>query len=407
MIDRETISRLCELAEPEVIQWRHHLHRHPELSFQEFETTAFIEKKLQSFGGFELWRPTPTGVVAILRGSRPGKVLAYRADIDALPIIESTENDPCSERQGVMHACGHDGHTAALLGIAKILSSLKEQLSGEYRLLFQPAEELPPGGAKAFVEAGVLDGVDMIFGMHLHPSLPAGVFAVAPGPQYATAYNFDIWIRGRGAHAAFPHLGADSVLAAAALIMELNTIVSRSLDSGKRSVLTVTKLEGGNSYNSMPEEVRLGGTIRTLDEDAGALLAERVRTVSEHVCASHQTTCQVDIKQGYPILKNDLQAAALVAQTLRENFGEERVLCADAVLGGEDFATYLQKVPGCFFKAGSIKRKPDGTAYPTHQSRHEMNDKALRYAMEAGLAVLFRAAGQAYADQTERGNSSV
>ena len=192
------------MVEPEVIQWRHHLHRHPELSFQEVATTAFIEEKLRSFGGFEILHPTQTGLVAIIRGAYPGKTYAYRADLDALPIQESEENDPMSENPGVMHACGHDGHTTALLGMARILSLVRKNLSGEYRLLFQPGEELPPGGASAFIEAGVLEGVDRIFGIHMHHSMPVGTFAIAEGAQYASTHNFDIYINGRGAHAAFP-----------------------------------------------------------------------------------------------------------------------------------------------------------------------------------------------------------
>lgn len=401
MINRNTFTHLSKEAEPEVIQWRHHLHRHPELGFQEFETTAFIEEKLRSFGGFEILRPTPTGVVAILKGALPGKVCAYRADIDALPITECEENDPRSEVPGVMHACGHDGHAAALLGIAKILSALQDELPGEYRLLFQPAEEIPPGGARGFVDAGVLDGVDMVFGLHLSYAQPVGVFTIGSGPQYAATYNFDVTIHGKGGHAAFPHTGTDSVLAAAVLVTELNTLVSRVLDSTHRSVITVTRIEGGSSYNSMPEEVRLSGTIRSLDQASGELLTSRLRTVSEHICASHGASCQVSIEQGYPVLINDPPLVSFVSQALKERFGEDRVLSAGAVLGGEDFAVYQQKVPGCFYRTGSAKPKPDGTVSPTHQSRHETNDMALRYAVEAGLEILFQAAGGTYSNERE------
>lgn len=396
MTDLENkIICLSKEVETEVVQWRHHLHHYPELSFQEIKTTEFIEDKIRSFGKFEIFHPTPTGLVAILHGVTPGKVLAYRADIDALPITESSENSPCSKIPGVMHACGHDGHTAALLGIAAVLSHLKDSIAGEYRLLFQPAEECPPGGASAFLDSGVLDGVDQIFGAHFHPFLPVGTFAAAAGAQYAATYNFDITIRGMGAHAAFPYLGIDSVLVSASLIQTLHNIIPRMLETRQRSVFTVTKIDGGNSYNSMPEYVHFGGTMRTLDENAETTILKYIRGMSEYVCAMYGAECEIRLKKGYPILKNSLNETELVVKTLEDHFGSKNVLTSDAVLGGEDFASYLGCIPGCFFKIGSCKRKPDGTVYPTHQSRHEMDDHALRFAIEAGASILIRAAGDA------------
>ena len=375
------VTALCRAAAEEATAWRRHLHEHPELGFEEFETTAFIEEKLRSFGGFRIERPCPTGLVAVLAGSKPGKAIALRADIDALPIQEDPRNDPCSQVPGVMHACGHDGHAAALLGAAKVLSSLPADTHGELRFFFQPAEEKQPGGAKGIVEAGWMEGVDLIYGMHFQSQEEVGTLWLKKGPLLASTYTFDIQLRGKGTHAAFPHLGTDTILAASQLVVALNQITSRSIDPTARALLTVAAFEGGNSYNSLPELVTLRGTIRILDRQCEAPLLQRVRQVVGGIEALYGVSCSCEITKGYGVLENDPQSVEHAKRILAEHFGQGAIFEPPAALGGEDFSAYLEHAPGCYYRVGARKRKPDGSYYPSHQSRHEINDDALFYAI--------------------------
>ena len=390
----DLIATLCHQAARQAAGWRHWLHERPELSFQEFETTAFIEAQLRSFGGIEIRRPTPTGVVGVLRGGRPGKTTAFRADIDALPIQEDPALEPHSQRDGVMHACGHDGHTATLLATAKVLSQLRDQVSGTILFLFQPAEECPPGGAAAFVQAGVLQGVDLIFGMHYHVPEDPGVFLVKPGPLFASTYSFDVELLGKGAHAAFPQTGVDTVLLAAHVVTALNELIPRCIDNRCRAVLTVTGIQSPRTYNSMPDAVSLQGTIRILDRACETLLLTRVREVIEGLCHTYRAHCKIDLRKGYDLVESTPALAEAVRRVLVRCFGEEHVVEPTPLMGGEDFSAYLKVVPGCYFRAGTRKRKPDGSVSPPHSSTYEFNDDSLPYAVEAQVRVLLEVPAQ-------------
>src|SRR5436190_473884 len=256
--------------EQQAISWRRHLHANPELSFQEHETTRYIEEALAEIGGLEIERPTETGVVARLHGVRPGRTLALRADIDALPITEETGIDFASTRPGAMHACGHDGHTAMLLAAAKVLAGRREELSGEVRFLFQPAEELPPGGACVFVGAGVMDGVDLVVGAHLFSTVEVGKIAAPVGPLTAAADIWDAEVLGKGGHAAMPHQSVDPIVVASEVVLAFQQLVSRSVDPVKSAVVSVTRFEGGSAHNIIPETVKLAGTVRTFDPEVRA-----------------------------------------------------------------------------------------------------------------------------------------
>ena len=385
------IKNLCSQAAQHAVLWRRQLHQWPELGFHEVKTTSFIEEQLLSFGNIQVLRPTPTGVVGVLQGGKPGKTVAFRADIDALPIQEDASLDPRSQVDGVMHACGHDAHTATLLGTAQVLSQIRDQVPGKILFLFQPAEECPPGGAAAFVEAGVLQGVDLVFGMHYHVPEDPGIFLVKPGPLFASTYSFDIEVLGKGVHAAFPQSGVDSVLLASNIVVALNTIIPRSIENSRRAVLTVTGINSASSYNSIPDSVHLMGTIRVLDRSCEELLLTRVREITEGLCATYHAQCRVEIHKGYDLVESTPTVANAVRQVLVRHFGEDKVIEPVPLMGGEDFSAYLAHVPGCYFRAGTRKVKADGSVAPPHSSLYEFNDASLPYAIESQVRVLLEA----------------
>ena len=386
----DRIQQLCRSVQEEVTQWRHHFHENPELGFAEVNTTAFIVDRLKSFG-IEVWQPTKTGVIGIIRGEKPGKTIAYRADIDALPIQESEENNPRSKTDGVMHACGHDGHTATLLGVAKVLAELRDELTGEIRLIFQPAEECPPGGAVSLVAAGVMKAVDCVFGMHYTTTDPAGLFSIKEGPLYASTCDFDIIVTGAGVHAAYPHKGKDTILIASNLVVALNGIIPRSIDSTNRCVLSVTTFQGGTAHNVIPETVTIGGTMRYLNEESGQYLIQRVHEVADGIARMYGATVEVRLTKGYQMLENHPEPTQAVRKILTQHFGEDAVIEAPAVMGGEDFSAYVKETRGCYYRIGAMKPKADGKVYPAHQCKYEMSDDALVFGVEAGVRILLEA----------------
>ena len=293
---------MSDLVTPELesqaIAWRRHLHANPELSFAEHETSRFVEETLHSFGAFDIERPTPTSVVARLRGERPGKVLALRADMDALPIQEEVDLPFASRVPGVMHACAHDGHTAMLLATAKLLAGRRGELAGEARLVFQHAEELPPGGARELVARGVLDGVDAIVGAHLMSTYEAGTVVAQAGPLMAAADSIEIEIRGRGGHAAYPHAAVDPVVVAAQAVTALQQIVSREIDPLDNAVVSITRIHAGAANNVIPEAVELGGTVRTFRPGSRTAVREAIERVLRGVTEAHRATYAYELRGG-------------------------------------------------------------------------------------------------------------
>jgi amidohydrolase len=370
--------------EQQAIAWRRHLHAHPELSFQEAETSRYVEETLQSFDGLELSRPAPTSVVASLQGARPGKVLALRADMDALPIQEETGLEFASTRPGVMHACGHDGHTAMLLATARLLSMRRDELAGEVRFVFQHAEEKPPGGARQLVDAGVMDDVDLILGAHLASMKDVGRVGCRPGPIAAAADTFSAEIRGRGGHAAAPHRALDPVVVAAQVVTNLQQLVSRSVDPLASAVVSVTRFHAGTADNIIPEAVELGGTVRTFDPAVRESLRAGLERVFRGVTDAHGATYTLDYVEGYAAVINDEGAAALVEAAARAELGEDALMEAEPIMGGEDFSAYLEKAPGAFFWVGAGSED----AVPHHHPRFTVDESALR----PGIAVFARAA---------------
>jgi amidohydrolase len=353
-------------VDEQVVEWRRHLHRHPEPSYEEHETAAFVAATLAGFGGaIEVERPTETSVLGRLRGAASGPTIALRADIDALPIAEQSGVEFASERAGVMHACGHDGHTAMLLGAARTLSQQGIE-AGEVRFLFQHAEERPPGGARELVEAGAMDGVDLVYGCHLWTPLEYGKVAARPGPFMAAADFFTLTITGRGGHAALPHTAIDTVAAAAAVVTELQHVVARRIDPLQPAVVTVGSLRAGDAPNVIPGRAELTGTTRSFDPDVRERLPRLIEQVATGVCAAHGAECELDYELGYLPVVNDARATALVRRAIGDRAAE-----LDPVMGGDDFSALLARAPGCYAFVGA------GGEFPHHHPRFRIDERAL------------------------------
>ncbi|GAA5502170.1 N-acetyldiaminopimelate deacetylase [Deinococcus xinjiangensis] len=363
----------------EVVAWRRHLHENPELSFQEHETAKFVQEQLEKLPNLTLSRPTETSVLAVLKGTAgAGKTVLLRADMDALPIDEEADVPFKSKKAGVMHACGHDGHTAMLLGAAKMLSAHPEELHGEVRFIFQHAEEFFPGGAQQVVDAGIMEGVDMVVGEHLMSPVPTGVIVLREGPLLAASDAFDVTIQGKGGHGANPHETVDPVVIAAQIIMALQTVVSRSKDPIDTAVVTVAQIHGGSANNVIPDTVTLGGTVRSFDENVRQMLRARIEQIIKGVCDTYGATYTLDYRFGYRATLND----AGITQLLREMTKE---VLPDAVLhegkpnmGSEDFSAYLTKAPGTFIVVGA--GGPD--AAPHHHPKFTIDERALEHGVK-------------------------
>lgn len=359
-----------------VISWRRHLHQHPELSFHEERTAQFVADTLASFGNLEITRPTPTSVVARLTGTRPGPVLAMRADIDALPIDEKNSHDFISRHAGVMHACGHDGHTSMLLGAAKVLCGRRDELTGEIRFVFQHAEELNPGGAEELVRAGVMDGVDMIIGAHLWLPMPYGQVGVRSGALMASPDNFVVTITGSGGHAAIPHETTDPIAIAAQVITNLQHIVARNVDPLASAVVSVTRIAGGTTYNVIPGQVELAGTVRTFDPALRARMPELMKRIVGGITAAHGASFTFDWDAGYRPVINDEKASDLLRRAVVRALGADALVEAVPTMGGEDFSAYQEEVPGSFFFIGA-RNEERGITNPHHHECFDLDERAL------------------------------
>ncbi|HSL00950.1 MAG TPA: M20 family metallopeptidase [Rubrobacteraceae bacterium] len=337
-----------------IVALRRDLHREPELGF---DTKRTAEKVLTALDGLPLEIRTgvaENGIVATLRGGGEGPTVGLRADMDALPIKEETGLPFASEVEGKMHACGHDGHTSMLVGAAHALSqdSLRERLNGTVQFVFQPAEE-GGGGGRVMVEEGVAEGVDSIFALHLWPGLPFGTAATKGGPIMAAADAFELEVRGRGGHGAFPHLTADAVVMAAQVVTTLQTVVAREVDPVEPAVLTVGEIGAGTAFNIIPETARLCGTVRTLNEELRRKMPERIEGIARGVAGAMRGDAELDYDFSYPITRNDADAASRALGVIGDLFGEDSVLeLSNPSMGGEDFAFFLEKVPGAFIWLG-------------------------------------------------------
>jgi amidohydrolase len=366
----------------EVIALRRDFHRHPELGFEEVRTSGIVAEYLRAAGLEPRVGIAQTGVSALVEGAVDGPTLLLRADMDALPIVEETGLDFASQVRGKMHACGHDLHTAILLGTARILQTMKPRLRGRVKLVFQPAEE-GPGGAWPMIEQGILQNpkVDYALGLHLWSDLPCGHVAIQPGPVMAAADTFKVLIHGRGGHAAYPHESADPIVAAAALIGAMQTVVSRRLNPFDTAVLSVTQIQGGSADNVIPERVEFSGTLRSFQQSVRDLLVKQLTHMVPAFCQAYGVEGEFHFHQGYPPLVNHPVPSGWVEQAAR-GLGLARV--EQATMGGEDMAYYLQEVPGAFFFLGAAPAEIE-RVFPHHHPKFQLDERAVPLAMELFL----------------------
>jgi amidohydrolase len=375
---------------PEVVADRRYLHQHPEIAFEEENTARFVAEKLRALGLEVTTGIAKTGVLGLLRGGQPGKTVLLRADMDALPLEELNDVPYRSRTPGVMHACGHDAHTAMLLGVARLLTERRDAIKGTVKFIFQPAEEAG-GGAKPMIDEGVMENprVDAAFGVHIGQDLPLGTIGVRSGPMNAASDGFVATIRGKGAHAARPHLAVDPVVIAAQCILALQTLVSREVNPLRQAVITVGAVHAGTVANIIPEEAVLRATVRTFDDEVRQHLAERIPALLRGIATALRGEADVQYRFGYPVLVNDAAMTDLVREVARGIVGPEKLIEREPGMGGEDMAYFLQRAPGCFFRIGS--RNPErGLVYGHHHPRFDVDEEALPVGVAALASVALR-----------------
>ena len=372
---------LVEPVAEQMVEWRRHLHMHPELSFHEHETARFISNVLGGLAGVEVSSPTPTSVMGVLRGGGgDGPTVALRADIDALPIHEENDFAFRSQNDGVMHACGHDGHTAMLLGAATVLAALAPELRGEIRFLFQHAEELLPGGALDVIRAGALEGVDLVTGCHLISMMPLGTIAAPEGPCMAAADMFTLTINGKGGHGAMPQQSVDPIAVGAQIVTNLQHVVSRRTSPLESVVVSVTQFHGGTADNIIPDTVKLGGTVRTFDEAARERTKAAMEQTIAGIAAAYGAGFEFDYINGYDPVVNDARVAQLVGSSVEQVDGVELV-AIEPITGGDDMTYYLQQAPGAYFFVGT-RSDEAGSTFPHHHPRFTIDERSLPHGAE-------------------------
>lgn len=359
----------------DVIKIRRHLHQNPELSFKEHKTSQYIQQYLTSLGIEYKAGYVETGIVGLIKGKNPeSKTIALRADMDALPILEENTIDYKSQNEGVMHACGHDVHTASLLGAAKILNELKDEFEGTIKLIFQPGEEKLPGGASLMIKEGVLKKPtpQAIIGQHVYPDLPAGKVGFRPGMYMASCDEIYVTIKGKGGHAALPHTFIDPIFISSTIITSLQQIVSRRAKPSTPTVLSFGKINSnGGATNIIPNEVYLQGTFRTMDETWREEAHKLIKQIAIDIANTMGGECDIEIKKGYPFLKNNEELTINSLNKAKEFLGDENVINLDLRMTGEDFAFYAQQMPGCFYRLGT------GQSSGLHTSTFNINEEAL------------------------------
>jgi amidohydrolase len=382
---KDRIKSLAQAYKQEVIDLRRHLHSHPELSFEEFQTAAFVAEKLKTIGITEIESKATTGWSALIKGKNPEKkVVALRADMDALPIIEANEVPYKSQNPGVMHACGHDAHTASLLGAAKILHEVRDQFEGTIKLIFQPGEEIIPGGASLMIKDKVLENPrpQYILGQHVMPMIPAGKVGFRSGLYMASADELYLTIKGKGGHGAMPETFIDPVLISAHLLVALQQIVSRVANPKIPSVLSFGRVEALGATNIIPNEVKIQGTFRTLDEGWRAKAHEKMRQIAEGIVEGMGGQLDFEIRKGYPFLKNNPELTARSVAAAQTYLGAENVLDLDIWMAAEDFAYFSQEIDGCFYRLGT-RNEARGITSGVHTPTFDIEEEALE--IGAGL----------------------
>src|SRR5215212_3904111 len=382
---QQKIKELAKQYAPQFIEVRHHLHAHPELSYQEFETSKFVQQKLSEYNiPFEV--KATTGVIGLIEGKTPGsRIVALRADMDALPINEQNDVPYKSTKKGLMHACGHDVHTSCLLGAAKILSQTKNEWEGTVKLIFQPGEEKNPGGASLLIKEDVLENPKPqgIFALHVNPQLEVGRLSFRPGKVMASADELYITIKSKGGHAAAPQLTADTILIASHLIVALQQVISRNNNPLLPSVLSITSFQGGHTTNVIPSEVKLMGTFRAMDEGWRFKAHEHIRKLSVELVHSMGAEIDLHIDVGYPTVYNNEELNTTAKKIAEDFVGNTKVGETEIRMGAEDFGYYSQQIPGCFFRLGT-GNKAQGITSGVHTPKFNIDESAI----EIGIGIM-------------------
>lgn len=382
---KDKIKSLATAYKEEVIAIRRHLHANPELSYKEFKTAAFVKERLEKLGITQIEQKATTGWSALIEGKNPSKkVVALRADMDALPIIEANDVPYKSQVSGVMHACGHDAHTASLLGAAKILNEVKDQFEGTIKLIFQPGEEVAPGGASFMIKDGVLENPrpQGIIGQHVMPFIPVGKVGFRQGLYMASADELYITVKGKGGHGAMPESLIDPILIASHMIVALQQVVSRAASPKIPTVLSFGRVEALGATNVIPNEVKIQGTFRTLNEDWRAKAHQKMLQIAHGIVEGMGGELDFEIRKGYPFLQNDPEMTARAREAAKDYLGEENVLDLDIWMAAEDFAYYSQEIDGCFYRLGT-RNEEKGIISGVHTPTFDIDEDALE--IGAGL----------------------
>ena len=389
---KQSIREKAEKYFDYMVQVRRYLHKNPEVSFKEFDTTVYILHELNKMG-IETEQPLETGCVGVIDGGEPGKSIALRADIDALAMEEEGEakKEFKSERPGAAHCCGHDAHTANLLGTAKILKEMESEIPGKVVLVFQPAEEKLPGGGRMMRESGVLQkhGVEEIYGLHMNPNFSPGQIAVKSGAFMACTSEFEIEVIGKGGHAATPHLAIDPIVLSSNIITQFQSIISRSLDPTEPAIITVGKIQSGSAFNVIPEKAEMIGTVRAFSMETARFIKKRMEEIIKSTVEGAGGSYTFDFNEGYPAVVNDETCTQKLEQSARKLLGEENVIALKKpLMAGEDFAFYQEEFPGAFFFLGSGSDKAD-SKWSWHHPRYNIDEKAFLTgsALMAGLVL--------------------
>jgi len=368
------IREAAESVKEQLVDWRREFHQNPELTWEEVRTGNRVAEELERMG-IEVKRIAKTGVLGILRGKKPGRTVALRADMDALPITEANDVPYKSQKDGVMHACGHDGHVAMLLGAAKVLSGMREDIEGEVRFLFQPAEEIAEG-APAMMKEGAMDGVDAVFGIHLWSDLETGRVSVEAGPRMASTGILKITVKGKSGHGSMPHQGVDAILAASAVVVDLQSIASREISPLDPVVITIGKYNGGARWNVLCGEVVMEGTTRCFNPETAEKLTDIISRVAKNTAASYRAEAEVEHTLLTPPLLNDPEVSEIARGSVEKLYGKEAVAEMEKVMGGEDFAFYTKAAPGAVAFVG-IANSSKGTDVAHHNERFDIDEDAL------------------------------
>lgn len=378
----------------ELIKYRRHLHRHPELSFKEYETSAYVKEHLKKLNIPVLEGVSGNSVVGVLKGNKPGPCLLFRADMDALPVEEKTGLPFASVNPGVMHACGHDAHTAVMMCFAEFLAEHPELICGTVKLVFQQGEELVPGGGSLIVEDGVLDDVDNVFAWHCSPENDIGRVIASEGPRMSSFDNFEIIIKGHGGHSAFPQLSSDVATVAALIIMAYNALAMHTADPMDPVTMTISNIESGRHgiYNIIPDQARIEGNIRSLDNAAAQKILDRVEKTALSICAANECECEFIRHKGYPALINDLELTPRLREALIAGGIDARK--SEPIMASEDFAFYTLKRPGTYFNVGTKNPADENTMYPAHNSFFRIDESALTLALKTFILTYMYMTGQ-------------